>query len=215
MHCLEMNKAIVALKGQLICRYPLTTIQIISLLSNNVKLGWLCRLLILLAAAERSTMQLRFWWSAHKCPTPALIPNIHPRGIGSRRESFRFEPKSFSGFEAPLSSSCQRRRVLERQVTGRDQAITQPQVKAAHGLLRFASPDIWESDIPPRVEGGEAEGTSKSLVSASSEELFQNTGYQLTCCCPGQEDVSNCPTHPPLYERDGYCCYFGTSFMLS
>lgn len=29
----------------------------------------------------------------------------------------------------------------------------QPQVKVTHGLLRFGSPDIWHSDIPPRAEG--------------------------------------------------------------
>lgn len=38
-------------------------------------------------------------------------------------------------------------------MTGWDQPVMWPQVKVAHGLLRFASPDIWESDIPPRVEG--------------------------------------------------------------
>lgn len=40
-------------------------------------------------------------------------------------------------------------------MTGWDQPVMRPQVKVAHGLLRFASPDIWESDIPPRVEGHE------------------------------------------------------------
>lgn len=40
-------------------------------------------------------------------------------------------------------------------MTGWDQAVMRSQVKVAHGLLRFASPDIWESDIPPRVEGHE------------------------------------------------------------
>lgn len=40
-------------------------------------------------------------------------------------------------------------------MTGWDQPVTRPQGKVAHGLLRFASPDIWESDIPPRVEGHE------------------------------------------------------------
>lgn len=44
---------------------------------------------------------------------------------------------------------------MKQQVTGWDQAVMRSQVKVAHGLLRFASPDIWESDIPPRVEGHE------------------------------------------------------------
>lgn len=98
-------------------------------------------------------------------------------------------------------------------MTGWDQPVMRPQVKVPHGLLRFASPDIWESDIPPRVEGHERGGghpqcckqqnvgangatnQNQSLISVISENDFRTQVIscvqtalllQRTCWCPGQ-----------------------------